>query len=67
MGCDPARVQAMLGEVASTELAAQARDAAGAHTVRTLAPGQAVTREYAEGRLNLQLDAQQRVVRAYCG
>ena len=67
VGCDPARVQALLGEVASTELAARARDAAGAHTVRALAPGQAMTREYAEGRLNLQLDAQHRVVRAYCG
>ena len=67
VGCDPARVQPMLGEVASSELAARARDAAGARTVRTLAPGQAVTREYAEGRLNLQLDAEQRVVHAYCG
>lgn len=67
VGCDPAPVQAMLGEIASAGLAARARDAAGADTVRTLAPGQATTREYARGRLNLQLDAGQRIVRAYCG
>jgi len=67
VGCDPAPVQSMLGEVAGPGLEARARDAAGARTVRTLAPGQAVTREYAEGRLNLQLGADRRLARAYCG
>lgn len=67
VGCDPAPVQALFGQVASAELSARAREAAGARSLRTLAPGQATTREYAEGRLNLQLDADQRIVRAYCG
>lgn len=67
VGCNPAPVQALLGEIAGPGVPERARDAAGARTVRTLAPGQATTREYAEGRLNLQLDEGQRIVRAFCG
>lgn len=67
VGCDPAPAQALLGEIAEADVSERARAAAGARTVRTLAPGQATTREYAEGRLNLQLDADRRIVRAYCG
>ncbi len=34
---------------------------------RIIRPGQAVTLDFSEGRLNVQLDAGDRVVRAYCG
>jgi hypothetical protein len=34
---------------------------------RIIRPGQAVTMDFSESRLNIQLDAQDRVVRAYCG
>ena len=67
VGCDPAPVQALLGGIGDADTSERARAAAGAGTVRALAPGQATTREYAEGRLNLQLDADRRIVRAYCG
>jgi Peptidase inhibitor I78 family len=34
---------------------------------RIIRPGQAVTMDFSESRLNIQLDAQDRVLRAYCG
>jgi hypothetical protein len=44
-----------------------ARKAAGAERVRTLKPGQMVTMEYLEGRLNLYLDANGTIQRIGCG
>lgn len=35
--------------------------------VRVLPPGSAVTMDYLEERLNVDLDAEGRVLRAYCG
>lgn len=67
LGCDPAPVQSMLGEVFSPALQARARSAAGAETARSLPPSQAATSDYRAGRLNLQLGADGRLQRAFCG
>lgn len=67
LGCDPAPVQSLLGQVATAELQSRARAAAGADSVRMLVPGQAASTDYRAGRLNLQLDAANRLTRAYCG
>jgi hypothetical protein len=67
MGCDPAPVQSLLGQVATPALQSRARADAGAEDLRVLAPGQAASKEYRAGRLNLQLDAGDRLIRAYCG
>lgn len=67
LGCDPAPVQSLLGQVATAELQSRARSDAGADSLRVLAPGQAASTDYRAGRLNLQLDADRRLTRAYCG
>ena len=45
----------------------RAREASGATVVRVIRPGQAVTRDFNQSRINLQLDSYDVVVRAYCG
>lgn len=35
--------------------------------VRVIAPGQSVTQDYSDGRLNLETDAQGNLIRATCG
>lgn len=56
-----------VGKPGTSVLAAEARDAAGAATVRWLRPGQVVTMEFRDDRLNIELDAANRVIRARCG
>jgi len=65
--CDSARVQGLIGQPASVEMAEQARVDAGANFVRVLGPRDAVTLEYDSRRLNLEIDEQGRVLRATCG
>lgn len=63
---DAAR-DAVLGQVASTEVVEQARLAAGAQMARVLKPGQMVTMEYREGRLNIDVDAKNVITNLRCG
>lgn len=65
--CDASRVQNLIGQAATQALGAEAIRAAGARTLRWIAPGQAVTMDYRTDRLNLHLDAQNRVTRVDCG
>lgn len=55
------------GEVYTDELAQRARKSSGAKTVRALRPGQVVTMEYREDRLNLEVDESGRVKDVRCG
>lgn len=66
-GCNAEAVQAAIGHQATPEVVEQARADAGASTVRTLKPDQAVTMEYLEGRLNLVVDASNTITSARCG
>lgn len=63
---DTARSSA-IGKPATAEVVEQARKAAGARMVRVLKPGQMVTMEYAEGRLNIDVDAHNVVINLRCG
>jgi hypothetical protein len=65
--CDAAPAQSLVGQPATTELAAQAQRLSGAGLVRWLQPGQIVTMEFREDRLNIELDAQNKVVAIRCG
>lgn len=56
-----------VGKPATSSLAAEARDAAGAASVRWLQPGTIVTMEYRADRLNIVLDGANRVVSLRCG
>ena len=65
--CDAAGTESLVGRPASAELAAEAQQRSGARTVRWLQPGQIVTMEYRAGRLNIHLDARNRVESFACG
>ncbi|MGK6311276.1 I78 family peptidase inhibitor [Variovorax sp. DT-64] len=56
-----------VGQPATPQLEAAARARAGARSVRTLKPNQAVTLEFNGGRLNLVVDARDRVTAVRCG
>lgn len=56
-----------IGQPAAPQLEAAARVRAGAQSVRTLKPNQAVTMEFNGGRLNLVVDARNRVTAVRCG
>jgi hypothetical protein len=65
--CDADKAKFMLGQVATSQLEAEARARAAAQSVRTLKPNQAVTLEFNAGRLNLVVDARNRVTAVRCG
>jgi len=65
--CNADAANTYLGKAADATTVEAARKAAGAERVRTIKPGQAVTMEYLEGRLNLYLDANGKIERIGCG
>jgi len=65
--CNAAAAQGLVGRQGSPALAQQAQRLAGAGTVRFLRPGQIVTMEYRADRLNIHVDANNRVERIICG
>ncbi|TNJ32686.1 I78 family peptidase inhibitor [Arenimonas terrae] len=67
MTCSADKVQWTLGQVADEALVAKARIQSGAERMRVIKPGMAVTMDYREDRLNLDVDADNKVTRAHCG
>ena len=65
--CDAARAQPLVGRESSTNLGAEALRLSGAGTLRWLRPGDVVTMEYREDRLNIELDSNGRVKAVRCG
>lgn len=65
--CDAAAAQGVVGKEATPALIEKARHDAGAETARVLKPGQVVTMEFREGRLNLPVDGNNVVTRVTCG
>lgn len=65
--CNAAPAQELVGRQASPGLAAEAQRLTGARIWRWLRPGQIVTMEYRADRLNLHLDADDKVERIVCG
>lgn len=66
-GCDASKVRYAHGRAYSEELREELRQRAEARSARPIYRGQAITREYDKQRLNLELDAAEKLVRAYCG
>lgn len=56
-----------VGQAGTSALAAEAREAANAASVRWLQPGSVVTMEFRGDRLNIVLDAANRVTGMRCG
>lgn len=67
MTCDVTKVQWTLGLVADQALLAKAKTDSGSERLRLIQPGMAVTMDYREDRLNLDVDADNKVTRAHCG
>lgn len=65
--CDASRAQGLVGQPASQDLGARALRLTGSRTLRWIRPGDAVTMDYREDRLNIHLDARGRVERLTCG
>jgi len=64
--CNAEAAQNLVGRPATAELAAEAQRRTGARIVRWLQPGQIVTMEFREDRLNINIE-NGRVTRINCG
>ncbi|MFV0280321.1 MAG: I78 family peptidase inhibitor [Rhodoblastus sp.] len=67
MACEAGRASFVLGKTYSSELAEEARVAAGAASVRRMIAGRPYTMEFFGMRLNLHTDAQRVIQRITCG
>ncbi len=65
--CVEGRAQHLVGRPASSDLAQAAQRLTGAGVVRWIGPGDLVTMDYREDRLNIELDERQRVNGFRCG
>lgn len=65
--CDASGLKFVIGQRLDETLKERAREASGSRTVRVIRPGQAVTQDYGLDRLNLELDAQEKVISVRCG
>ncbi len=68
MSCDADSAKpAAINKTATAAVVERARVDAGARTARVLKPGQMVTMEYLEGRLNIDVDARNVISNVRCG
>lgn len=65
--CDAAAGQGFVGQPYSETLQSEARAATKSDAVRVIRPGQAVTMDYRIDRLNIELDADDKVAAIRCG
>lgn len=66
--CNAAPAKASLvGKTADAATVEQAKTSAGGHTVRVLKPGQMITKEYLDGRVNVHVDENNVIVDIGCG
>ena len=65
--CDASKASALVGREATSELGAEALRRTGAAMLRWLPPGAFVTMDYRRDRLNIELDARNRVTGFKCG
>jgi hypothetical protein len=65
--CEASRAQGLVGQASSSALGSRALQLTGARSIRWIRPGDAVTMDYREDRLNIELDARGRVAAVRCG
>jgi hypothetical protein len=65
--CDASKAQKLVGRARSAKLGAEALRLSGATALRWIPPGAMVTMDYREDRVNLRLDARDKVVKVDCG
>ena len=65
--CDAARADTLIGSPATASLGPQALKLTGARALRWIQPGTMVTMDYRADRLNIRLDANNRITKIDCG
>lgn len=65
--CDAAPAQSAVGQTATASVMESARVRSGAQMARVLRPGQIITKEFNAQRLNLEVDANGRILAVRCG
>lgn len=65
--CDATRITPLVGKPVTAPNIEEAKRLTGAKTVRTIRPGDIVTMDYREDRLNLRLDGKDMIEGASCG
>lgn len=65
--CDARAAQFAVGYASTDALAAEVRRRSGARVVRVIHPGDMVTQEFNADRVNIELEAGNRVARVRCG
>ena len=65
--CDAARADTLIGSPATASLGPQALQLTGARALRWIQPGTMVTMDYRADRLNIRLDANNRITKIDCG
>ena len=65
--CKAEPAKQFIGKVASAEVVENARVASDAKTARVIKPGMAVTMDYRGDRLNINVDADNKVASVNCG
>lgn len=65
--CNAQPAQAAVGQSSTASVVESARARSGARMVRILRPGQMVTKEFDTQRLNLEVDANGRILAVRCG
>ncbi|HIE5353664.1 MULTISPECIES: I78 family peptidase inhibitor [Stenotrophomonas] len=65
--CNPEKLEGLAGRTADEATVKQVVEASGARTARVVKPGMAVTMDFREDRVTIEVDAQNRIVRANCG
>jgi len=65
--CNAGALTDLVGQTRSEALGADAMKRSGARSLRWISPGMAVTMDYREDRLNIELDAANKVVSSRCG
>ncbi len=65
--CGAGKMNAMIGKKADAATIAAIRKKSGAKAMRVIRPGQMVTMDYSETRLNVSLDGKGRIKEFGCG
>jgi len=67
MRCDASKVQSTIGKTATQDVIDRAVADSTSGAVRVIKPGQAVTMDFSESRLDLEVDAGNVITKASCG
>ncbi|MDQ1230820.1 hypothetical protein QE379_002246 [Sphingomonas sp. SORGH_AS 879] len=67
LGCGDGKVARLVGKVWAESMRDQVMKTSGARTLRVIAPDTVVTMDFRPDRLNVETDAQGRIIRFKCG